>query len=82
MTSGTGISMLWVAAVGALVLFLSLGAPNQPGSCIIGMVIIFNFFLATELLPLAILAEVFFGGLLNIINVVGDIVTVATVRER
>ena len=46
------------------------------------MVIIFNFFLATELLPLAILAEVFFGGLLNIINVVGDIVTVATVRER
>jgi Na+/H+-dicarboxylate symporter len=80
--SGTGISMLWVAAVGALVLFLSLGAPNQPGSCIIGMVIIFNFFLATELLPLAILAEVFFGGLLNIINVVGDIVTVATVRER
>ena len=80
--SGTGISMLWVAAVGALVLFLSLGAPNQPGSCIIGMVIIFNFFLATELLPLAILAEVFFGGLLNIINVVGDIVTVATTKER
>lgn len=80
--SGTGISMLWVAAIGALVLFLSLGAPNQPGSCIIGMVIIFNFLLATELLPLAILAEVFFGGLLNIINVIGDIVTVATAKER
>ena len=80
--SGTGISMLWVAAIGALVLFLSLGAPNQPGSCIIGMVIIFNFLLAKELLPLAILAEVFFGGLLNIINVIGDIVTVATAKER
>jgi Na+/H+-dicarboxylate symporter len=80
--SGTNISAIWIAAIGALVLFLSLGAPNQPGSCIIGMVIIFNFLVAQELLPLAILAEVFFGGLLNIINVIGDIVTVATTKDR
>ena len=80
--SGTNISAIWIAAIGALVLFLSLGAPNQPGSCIIGMVIIFNFLLVKELLPLAILAEVFFGGLLNIINVIGDIVTVVTTKDR
>ena len=80
--SGVSISGLWIAAIGALVLFLSLGAPNQPGSCIIGMVIIFNFLVAQELLPLAILAEVFFGGLLNIINVIGDIVTVVTTKDN
>lgn len=75
--SGTSLSPAGIALVGALVLFLSLGAPNQPGSGVIGLGIILTYLNAEELLPVAICAEVFFGGLINIINVIGDIVIVA-----
>ena len=60
-----------------LVLFLSFGAPNQPGSVLIGMMMLLWHTDTMLLLPLAILSEVFFSGLLNMINVTGDIVTVA-----
>jgi Na+/H+-dicarboxylate symporter len=71
-----------IIAIGALVLFLSLGAPNQPGSAIIGMLIISNYLGAYDMLPMAIISEILFGSLLNIINVIGDIVTVAIEEKR
>ncbi len=80
--SGTELSLILIVSIGALVLFLSLGAPNQPGTFVIGLVIIFAFLHTDDLLPLAICAEVLFGGIVNIINVIGDIVTVATAKER
>ncbi len=58
---------------------------KRPTACATGDTVPLPFFVFTaimDLLPLAILAEVFFGGLLNIINVIGDIVTVATTIER
>ena len=66
-----------IFAIVALVLFLSVGAPNQPGSCVIGVMIILTFINAFDLLPLAIFSEVFFGGMLNLVNVIGDIVFVS-----
>lgn len=74
--SGTDYTLLDALIIGALVFFLSLGAPNQPGSCLIGMLIIMNYLNVPDLMPVAILCEVFFGGLLNLANVTGDIVTV------
>jgi Na+/H+-dicarboxylate symporter len=74
--SGTNYTLLDALIIGALVFFLSLGAPNQPGSCLIGMLIILNYLNVPDLMPMAILCEVFFGGLLNLVNVTGDIVTV------
>ncbi|MBQ4424551.1 MAG: cation:dicarboxylase symporter family transporter [Lachnospiraceae bacterium] len=65
-----------------LVFFLSLGAPNQPGSILIGMVILLNYMNAFELYSLAIICEMFFGGLLNITNVVGDIITAYIFDQR
>ena len=80
--SGSSASALDIAGIGVLVLFLSLGAPNQPGSCLLGILIIFFTFDTYALLPLAILTEALFGGLQNLINVTGDIITLAVDSAR
>lgn len=79
-----GIETSWfhIVAIAVLVLFLSFGAPNQPGSMMTGMLIITFFLHAEELVFIAILSEVFFGALQNIINVIGDIVTVAIEENK
>lgn len=79
-----GIKVSWLQIVGIafLVLFLSVGAPNQPGSIVIGMLIITLYLQADELIIIAIFAEVFFGSIQNIINVIGDIVTVAIEEQK
>ena len=71
-----------VIVIAIMVVFLSLGAPNQPGSILIGMLIITFYLQADELILVAIYAEVFFGALQNAINVVGDIVTVAIEEQK
>lgn len=78
---GIEISWLQIIAIAFLILFLSVGAPNQPGSIMIGMLIITLYLHADQLMIIAIFSEVFFGWLQNIINVLGDIVTVA-IEER
>ena len=79
---GIEISWLQIIAIAILILFLSVGAPNQPGSIMIGMLIITMYLKADELMIIAIFAEVFFGWLQNIINVLGDIVTVAIEEQK
>ena len=79
---GIEISWLQIVGIGLLVLFLSVGAPNQPGSIVIGMLIITFYLQADELISVAIFAEVFFGSIQNIINVLGDIVTVAIEEQK
>lgn len=71
-----------IILVGILAFFLSLGAPNQPGSILIGMLIILNFMVAEELILNAFIAEFLFGGVQNLINVIGDIVTVYEEEKR
>ncbi len=66
-----------VIVIAIMVVFLSFGAPNQPGSILIGTLIVALFLKADVLIPTAVYLEVFFGALQNMINVTGDIVTVA-----
>ncbi len=71
-----------VAACAIIVLFLSFGAPNQPGSILIGSLIIMQYLgFKDGMASLAICIEVFFGIFQNITNVTGSIVTVA-INER
>lgn len=79
---GINVSVLQIIGIAVLVLFLSIGAPNQPGSIMIGMLIITFYLQANELVIIAIYSEVFFGALQNAINVVGDIVTVAIEEQK
>lgn len=71
-----------ILEIAIIALFLSLGAPNQPGSIVVGILIITLVLQEDELISIAIYAEVFFGAIQNIINVVGDIVTVAIEENR
>lgn len=80
--NSTPLSMGDTIAVGILVLLLSLGAPNQPGSCLIGLTIVMIFLQATDLATIAMIGEVFFGGILNLTNIAGDLVTVAIEEVR
>ena len=79
---GIEVSWLQIAGIGFLVLFLSVGAPNQPGSIVIGILIITFYLKADGLISIAIFAEVFFGSIQNIINVLGDIVTAAIEEQK
>ena len=79
---GVDFSWLHIIEIAIIILFLSLGAPNQPGSIVIGILIITFFLQADELIAVAIYAEVFFGAIQNIINVLGDIVTVAIEENK
>ena len=81
-TSNTKFEWGNIAAVAMLVFFLSLGAPNQPGSFLIGMLIILTYMNAMRLLPLAIYCEVAYGFLLNLTNIAGDIVTTAVFDRK
>ena len=71
------VSWINIAVIGALILLLSFGAPNQPGSILIGTLIIVTYLNSTALLCVAFILEVFLGGVQNMINVISCIVTVA-----
>ena len=71
------VSWINVAVIGLIVLFLSLGAPNQPGSILIGMLIILTYLHSDSIISMALCFELFCGGLQNILNVISSVVTVA-----
>ena len=71
-----------VIVIAIMVVFLSFGAPNQPGSILIGTLIIALFLKADVLIPTAVYLEVFFGAIQNLINVTGDLVTVAIEEKQ
>ena len=72
----------YIVVIAIMVVFLSLGAPNQPGSVLIGTLIIALYLKADVLIPTAIYLEVFFGAIQNLINVTGDMVTVAIEEKQ
>lgn len=74
-----GVSASWfdIIVIGIVVLFLSMGAPNQPGSIVIGLLIVFNYLGAQDFITVAIYSEVLAGNVLTLTNTIGDIVTVA-----
>ena len=75
----TGTELEWFSIIGlaALILFLSLGAPNQPGGILIGSLIVTMYLNSFEVICIAIFSEAFLGSAQNIVNVIGDIVMVA-----
>ncbi len=79
-----GTSILWwnYLLLAVLVIFLSIGAPNQPGSILIGMLIIINYLKIPNMLPVAIYCEVLLGTLQNLVNVIGDIVMSAVDNRK
>lgn len=79
--SNQNVTVLDVSVIAVLVFFLSLGAPNQPGSFLIAILIILHYLEHNELIPIAIFCEVFYGGILNIMNVHGDIITCAEMKN-
>ena len=74
----TDTDLPWISLpiMAALVLFLSLGAPNQPGSILIGTLIITMYLNSFDVVCFAIFSEAFLGIAQNLINVIGDIVMV------
>lgn len=79
--TGTPFDGFDIVVLGALVLLLSFGAPNQPGSILIGTLIITTYLHTLDLVCVAIYIEAFAGVAQNIVNVIGDIVT-AAIEER
>ena len=75
--TGTELSWINVIALAALILFLSYGAPNQPGSILIGTLIVTMYLNSFDVVCFAIFSEAFLGSAQNLVNVIGDIVLVA-----
>ena len=71
------ITWINIATIAFIVLFLSLGAPNQPGSILIGMLIILTYLNDSTAVSMALCFELFCGPLQNILNVISSVVTVA-----
>ena len=70
-----------ILIIAIMVYFLSFGAPNQPGSIVISMVIILSYMQSDYLFSVPILCEAFLGSLLNLTNVYGDIALVARIHK-
>ena len=67
----------------ALIILLSLGTPNQPGSLFVAPVILFTLFnLDQAYFNLLIVAEAFTGKYYSFINSLGDIVSIAIIDNR
>lgn len=73
-----GATLHWtsIVAIAALVMFLELGAPNQPGGILVGTLIIITYINVPDLLRMAIYLEVLLGSAQNLINVISNIVTI------
>ncbi|HAM16609.1 MAG TPA: hypothetical protein DCP91_12295, partial [Eggerthellaceae bacterium] len=65
-----------------IVMFLSFGAPNQPGSILIGMLVVLTYLNSEAAISLALCFELFCGSLQNILNVISGVVTVAKNERR
>ena len=82
--SGNGATWYNILVSAILVIFLSLGAPNQPGTFLIGTTILLMYhgYAGSSYIYIAIFFEAAFSLVQNIINVTGDIVTVAVEERR
>ncbi|MGI6020605.1 MAG: dicarboxylate/amino acid:cation symporter [Lachnospiraceae bacterium] len=66
-----------------LIFALSLGAPNQPGSVLIGLIITFTFVgIPMEYIPTIIFMEAFLGPWITAINGVGNFINIAIYAKK
>ncbi|MDO4400598.1 MAG: cation:dicarboxylase symporter family transporter [Coriobacteriia bacterium] len=75
--TGTDVTWVNIAVIAMLVLVLSCGAPNQPGSILLGALFVIMYLNSNEMLCVAFFLEVFLGSVQNIVNVISSVVTVA-----
>lgn len=75
--ANNGGSWLSIIVVGLVVLFMSSGSPNQPGSILIGILIVSTHLVSQADIQMALCFELFCGGLQNIINVISSMVAAA-----
>ena len=73
---GANVHWTSILAIAILVLFLELGAPNQPGGILVGTLIIITYLSLPDMLRMAIYLEVLLGSAQNLINVISNIVTI------
>ena len=73
-----------IVVLALLAILLSLGAPNQPGTFLVGTIIILRYlgYDGAGLMYVAIFYEACLGIVQNLINVMGDIVTVTIEEQR
>lgn len=79
-----GIRLPWhlQLALFLVLLLVSAGAPNQPGSCLLIMVVLFRFVgISSVLLADILVVEVFFGKFYSFLNSLGDIVSIASYTQ-
>ena len=79
--TGVDIPLPSIVGIALLVLFLELGAPNQPGGILVGTLIIISYLNLPDMLRMAIYLEVIFSSFQNLINVISNIVTVVEDEE-
>ena len=77
-----GMSLVKDSSGGFQVVTVYPDSPAARSGVVIGMLIITFYLQADELISIAIFAEAFFGSIQNIINVLGDIVTVAIEEQK
>lgn len=80
-TAMESVDVITVLLIAVLIVFLSMGAPNQPGSFLIAFAIILKYLQSVDLIALAIICEMLFGGFVNLINVTGDIVCAMKLKD-
>ena len=81
-TNQESVHIMTVILIATVIFFLSLGAPNQPGSMLIAFSLIMKYIQSSRLMALAIICEMLFGTFVNLINVTGDIVSVIKLKYQ
>ncbi len=80
---GHSLSLFQILILTVIILVLSAGAPNQPGSVITGLLIVFYYVdMPIDNFSTTVYMEVLFSAVILILNTVGDMVIVATEQKR
>ena len=81
--SGMELSIQTILIVGLFILAIAFGAPSQPGSITVGVMIILpQIGLSTQLVTTALLIEIATSRFLTMTNVIGDVVCAELIGER
>jgi len=80
---GVSLSPMKYVGMAIILLLFSVGAPNQPGSFLLGMIILMTFIgISIELIGVMLIIEALASKLYSSFNSIGDIVTLVIEDER
>ncbi|GEM_PF-4160504 len=82
-TVGVSVTAMQYAGIVLILFLFSVGAPNEPGSLLLGAIILMSFIgISVELVGAVLILEALFSKIYSFINAAGDIVTLAIEDER